>query len=85
MNISLSAFLMNFIGFLINMLPFMTLFFIPYNEESFRIHISGKSLHINPSIVFITTSSDYAVEAFSLNAVHYIVKPATCDGYRYKF
>ena len=26
-------------------------------------------------IVFITSSDDYAVEAFSLNAVHYIVKP----------
>lgn len=27
------------------------------------------------SIIFLTTSSDYAVEAFSLSAVHYLIKP----------
>lgn len=29
----------------------------------------------NPEIVFLTTSADFAIEAFTLKAAHYIVKP----------
>jgi len=31
----------------------------------------------NTQIIFITTSHDFAIEAFSLQAVHYLVKPIT--------
>ncbi len=36
-----------------------------------------RSLHKNISIIFLTTSRDYAVEAFSLSATHYLIKPFT--------
>lgn len=35
-------------------------------------HFSGKS-----RIIFITSYRDYAVEAFDVNAVHYLIKPVT--------
>lgn len=31
-------------------------------------------------IVFVTTSTEHAVDAFSLNALHYLVKPVTTQG-----
>ena len=46
MNKSLFVFFLNFIGFTINMLPFMALHFIPFKEEAFRIHISKKALYM---------------------------------------
>ncbi len=36
-----------------------------------------RSLNKKMDIVFLTTSRDYAVEAFSLSAVHYLIKPIT--------
>ncbi len=36
-----------------------------------------RSLHKKTDIIFLTTSRDYAVEAFSLSAVHYLIKPFT--------
>lgn len=39
--------------------------------SSLREEFSGQSLHI----IFITSSRDYAVEAFARRAIHYIVKP----------
>jgi DNA-binding LytR/AlgR family response regulator len=36
-----------------------------------------KSLQIKPQIVFVTSRSDYAVEAFEYNATDYLVKPVT--------
>ena len=33
--------------------------------------------HDRTEIIFISVSRDYAIEAFSLNAVHYVVKPFT--------
>ena len=36
-------------------------------------------------IVFVTTSTDHAVEAYSLKAVHYLVKPVTTAGVREAF
>ena len=35
--------------------------------------------HDRTEIIFLTVSSDYAVEAFSLNAAHYVIKPFTQD------
>ena len=34
------------------------------------------------SIIFVTTSADFAVEAFSLHAVHYIIKPVRREAVR---
>jgi len=36
-----------------------------------------RTLYPTAPILFFTTSSDYAVEAFALGAVHYVVKPFT--------
>lgn len=36
-----------------------------------------RSKKLNSEIVFLTTSKDYAVEAFALKAAHYVVKPFT--------
>lgn len=32
-----------------------------------------------PSVAFITSSEEYAIQAFSLGAVHYITKPFACE------
>ncbi len=36
-----------------------------------------KSLHVKPQVVFITSRSDYAVEAFEYSVTDYLVKPIT--------
>lgn len=36
-----------------------------------------RSLHPDLPLAFLTTSRDFAVDAFELNALHYIVKPVT--------
>lgn len=41
--------------------------------ETVKSALTGKSRRF----IFTTTSTDYAVEAFALNAVHYLVKPTT--------
>lgn len=38
---------------------------------------SLRELHDNSQIVFITSSREHAIEAFSLHATHYLVKPYT--------
>lgn len=44
-------------------------------------HMSGmeliKSLQVKPQVIFITSRSDYAVEAFEYNVTDYLVKPIT--------
>lgn len=35
------------------------------------------ALDVNPQIAFLTSSREYAVEAFSVGAIHYLVKPVT--------
>jgi len=35
----------------------------------------------NSQIIFLTTSRDYAVEAFAVNAVHYLVKPYSSEDF----
>ncbi|MCC8046218.1 MAG: LytTR family DNA-binding domain-containing protein [Clostridiales bacterium] len=46
------------------------------------IDIAGEIRKISPQtgIVFITNSLDFAVDAYSLNALHYLVKPVTKEG-----
>ncbi|MCD8395658.1 MAG: response regulator transcription factor [Lachnospiraceae bacterium] len=46
------------------------------------IDIARKIQKLSPQtgIVFITCSLDFAVDAYSLNALHYLVKPITADG-----
>ena len=46
------------------------------------VDIAGELRKISPetAIVFVTTSEDHAVSAFSLGALHYLVKPVTADG-----
>ena len=46
------------------------------------VDIAGALKKASPEteIVFVTTSEDHAVSAFSLGALHYLVKPVTTDG-----
>ena len=46
------------------------------------VEIATALKHISPetAIVFVTTSEDHAVSAFSLGALHYLVKPVTAQG-----
>lgn len=46
------------------------------------INIAGALREISPDtgIVFVTVSREYAIEAFSLYAVHYLMKPVTTEG-----
>lgn len=46
------------------------------------IDIAGRLREISPEtgIVFVTVSREHAVEAFSLYAMHYLIKPVTAEG-----
>ncbi|MCD8067691.1 MAG: LytTR family DNA-binding domain-containing protein, partial [Lachnospiraceae bacterium] len=44
-----------------------------------------KDISPETGIVFVTNSSWHAVEAFSVNALHYLVKPVTVEGIRESF
>ncbi len=46
------------------------------------VEIAAEIQKISPrtGLVFITNSQDHAVDAYSLNALHYLVKPITVDG-----
>lgn len=46
------------------------------------VDIAGELRKISPQtgIVFVTTSREHAVDAFSLHALHYLVKPVTTEG-----
>lgn len=41
-----------------------------------------RSFNTNCAIIFVTTSRDHAVEAFSVTAAHYLIKPVTEAGVR---
>lgn len=46
------------------------------------VDIAGELQRLSPKtgIVFVTTSREHAVDAFSLHALHYLVKPVTTEG-----
>ena len=62
--------------------PFDAAFLDIYMPGENGIDIAGSLREISPQtgIVFVTTSQNHAVNAFSLNALHYLVKPVTAQG-----
>lgn len=59
--------------------PFDIVFLDIYMPGENGVDIAKKLKEISPktAIVFLTTSREHAVEAFSLNALHYLIKPVT--------
>ena len=53
--------------------------YIP-GEDGVEIARTLKNISPETEIVFVTTSENHAVAAFSLNALHYLVKPVTTQG-----
>ena len=53
-----------------------------YMPDENGVDIAEQLLQISPQtgIVFVTTGLDHAVSAFSLHALHYLVKPVTTEG-----
>lgn len=49
-------------------------------ENGVEIATELKRVSPKTGIVFVTTSEEHAVEAFSLHALHYLVKPVTTEG-----
>ncbi|MCD8326313.1 MAG: LytTR family DNA-binding domain-containing protein [Lachnospiraceae bacterium] len=62
--------------------PFDIVFLDVYmpGENGVETAESLQALSPSTGIVFVTTSKDYAVDAFSLRALHYLVKPVTAGG-----
>lgn len=62
--------------------PFDIIFLDIYLPGENGIDIANTLEEISPTtgIAFITTSEDHAVAAFSVNALHYLVKPVTAEG-----
>lgn len=49
-------------------------------ENGIKIAEALREISPETGIVFVTVSRDFAVDAFSLYAVHYLIKPITTDG-----
>ena len=62
--------------------PFDIVFLDIYMPGENGIDIAKEIREVSPEtgIVFVTVSRDHAVDAFSLYAMHYLVKPVTTDG-----
>lgn len=62
--------------------PFDIAFLDVYMPGENGVEIAGELQRLSPGtgIVFVTTSREHAVEAFSLHALHYLVKPVTTEG-----
>ena len=62
--------------------PFDVVFLDIYLPGENGIEIAKNLRQISPEtgIVFVTTSRDHAVDAFSLDVLHYLVKPVTTEG-----
>lgn len=62
--------------------PFDIVFLDIYMPGENGVGIAKSLQKISPTtgIVFVTTSMDYAVDAFSIHALHYLVKPVTIEG-----
>ncbi len=50
------------------------------NETGIEIAQKLKTHAADTGIVFVTSSTDFAVEAYSMDVLHYLVKPVTRDG-----
>lgn len=59
--------------------PFDIAFLDIYMPDENGIDVAGALRKLSPQtgIVFVTTSRDHAVSAFSLDALHYLVKPVS--------
>lgn len=62
--------------------PFDIVFLDIYMPGENGVDIARELKDISPEtgIVFVTTSEEHAVDAFSLHALHYLVKPVTTKG-----
>ena len=62
--------------------PFDIVFLDIYIPGENGVEIARMMKNVSPEteIVFVTTSESHAVDAFSLNALHYLVKPVTTQG-----
>lgn len=62
--------------------PFDIVFLDIYLPEENGMDIAKELQNISPKtgIVFVTSSKEHAVDAFSLYALHYLVKPITTEG-----
>ncbi|MGN1249147.1 MAG: LytR/AlgR family response regulator transcription factor [Candidatus Spyradocola sp.] len=62
--------------------PFDIAFLDVYMPGENGVDIAGELRKVSPEtgIVFVTTSREHAVDAFSLRALHYLVKPVTTEG-----
>lgn len=62
--------------------PFDMVFMDIYLPGENGMEIAAALRRISPEtgIVFVTTSRDHAIDAFSLDALHYLVKPVTTQG-----
>ncbi len=62
--------------------PFDVVFLDIYLSNENGIDVAKRLRELSPAtaVVFVTTSRDHAVDAFSLYALHYLVKPVTKEG-----
>lgn len=65
-----------------NFPPFDIVFLDIYMPGENGVEVAKKLQKLSPDtgIVFVTTSEEHAVDAFSLHALHYLVKPVTAAG-----
>lgn len=67
--------------------PFSIAFLDIYLPKENGMDVAAALREISPEteLVFVTTSREHAVEAYSLSALHYLVKPVTTEGIREAF
>ncbi len=67
--------------------PFSIAFLDIYLPKENGMDVAATLREISPEteLVFVTTSREHAVEAYSLSALHYLVKPVTTEGIREAF
>ncbi len=72
----------DFLRAVVDDLPFDVVFLDVYLTDENGVDIARKLKTISSKtyVVFVTVSQDYAVDAYSLSAIHYLVKPVTKEG-----
>ena len=62
--------------------PFDIAFLDIYMPYGNGVEIAGALRELSPEtgIVFVTTSREHAIDAFALDALHYLIKPVTTEG-----